>query len=945
MRDHFDGADLSAGTENLLVKFSRSKGRSRGHVSSVWKTWESFKAMYAEENVLRDTTITFVAYHALGDSKEGKETQGEKKAAAGSWVPAVFKDGIRRKQNLKGRTMIAFDLDYVSIEQLEAIQAGDVPIKKWEWFMHTTRSHCPEKPRVRMMLPTSRLMTMEQAEAITRYLACELADDPSEGIDIPDIVSMRDNQIMYLPSTSKNQEYWTDENEGAVIDVDAFLEAHPDWKDMASWPMQSHEKELRRSDATMEDPREKKGIIGAWCRTYSVEDVIGEHLSDIYVPGDDMGSHPRYSYTLGGTFNGAIVYDDGLFLQSHHGSDPIDGQANAFDLLRVHKFGHLDKDAHSNTSPGNLPSFKAMCALAESDPEVKKERLADLVPDNDWDDDEDESEKDTHISDIDELLGPAPKPKPAPKKAEPSVADLLGDSDDEETDIADEFDDDPEDDEPEEKPKKEKKANWTQHLTIDKNDQFEKTLHNCMTIVKGAPVIANAIALNEMDGGPYVRKLLKFSQIGLAQASIEDKETGRRWTDNDTAALMAALAAPRDLGGFGVGFTRQDVEMALLQASQQNSYNPVKDRIEKFVWDGVPRIGTFFHDWLGCADNAYHTELSTVWFVAGITRLYEPGHVFDIVPILGGKQGGGKTGLIRELGLGFTGALSGDFHDTQKMAESTKGKFILEVPELKGMSKGMIEDIKSYFTATKDTVRMAYRKNPEDFMRMCLYMGTTNEGHYLRDEENRRFCPVLTDTHEYNKIDFENLIPIIPQLWAEAREIYLQMRKDQPKGFLPLHFTSKAAKAEARRLQTESRETMAYEPVAEVIENWLNAPLSQQRISSPGNEDFDDDDDGGTIYVRNLITATMIREELASNPIIRDLRGAADKVIGQALNSMPEWQTIGQCRRLGRKARWYSRFPASKGCSHDQFVPLADVPGQGELEVTATTPDVDDLLS
>ena len=191
------------------------------------------------------------------------------------------------------------------------------------------------------------------------------------------------------------------------------------------------------------------------------------------------------------------------------------------------------------------------------------------------------------------------------------------------------------------------------------------------------------------------------------------------------------------------------------------------------------------------------------------------------MPILGGKQGGGKSGLIEALGLGFAGSLSGDFHDTKKMAESTLGKFILEVPELKGMSKGMIEDIKAYFTATRDTVRLAYRANPEDFMRMCIYMGTTNANHYLRDEENRRFCPVLTDTHEWKKIDFKNLIPIIPQLWAEAREIYLAMREAQPKGFLPLHFTSHEAKAEARRLQTESRETMAHEPVMEVVGEWL----------------------------------------------------------------------------------------------------------------------------
>jgi hypothetical protein len=188
---------------------------------------------------------------------------------------------------------------------------------------------------------------------------------------------------------------------------------------------------------------------------------------------------------------------------------------------------------------------------------------------------------------------------------------------------------------------------------IGKGDQIENSLHNCITILKGLPKIASAIALNEMDGGPYILKLLKLPKLRLAQAPILNKAAGRRWTDTDTAALRWVLEAPREMGGFNVDFTQGDVETALLQAAQENSYNPVKDQLEKFIWDGVPRLGTFFHDWLGSADNAYHTELATVWFVAGVTRIYEPGRRYDLVPILGGRQGGGKSGLIQELGFGF----------------------------------------------------------------------------------------------------------------------------------------------------------------------------------------------------------------------------------------------------------------------------------------------------
>jgi hypothetical protein len=126
--------------------------------------------------------------------------------------------------------------------------------------------------------------------------------------------------------------------------------------------------------------------------------------------------------------NGAAVYDGGLFLHSNHGTDPIEGQANAWDLARIHLYGHLDKDAPANTSPMNLPSAKAMKKLADNDPGVKAERLATLVPDSEWDDDEDEEP----IDDFEDLLGPppedAPKKKPKSKHA-----------------VDDEFDDLPED--------------------------------------------------------------------------------------------------------------------------------------------------------------------------------------------------------------------------------------------------------------------------------------------------------------------------------------------------------------------------------------------------------------------------------------------------------------------------------------------------------------------
>lgn len=941
--------------ENLTFEVSIGRNGSLGKVQTKKKTWKTFKRMFSEQTLLRDN-MTFAQYAAMDLDK-----QQERKKAPGNWSPAVFEGGVRRGHNQRYRTGIVFDLDYITVEQLEAIKDAETPIARFRSFMHTTRSHCPELPRVRMIIPVSRKMSLEENNAITRHLACELAKDPEEGIEIPDIISMKSNQVMYLPSVSRDQEYWTLENEGDLLDVDDYLAQHEGWEDYATLPYQ--EKEKHRSqvdkDRKMESPVEKEGVIGAFCRAYPISEAIAEFLPDVYEPGDDSGSLTRYSYLLGGGRNGAIVYDDDLILHSHHGSDPVES-ANAFDMVRLHLFGHLDEKAREGTLIGNMPSFKKMSEWARDLEPVKAEMLADMIADDEWDDDEeededegDEDEDDEGLREVDDLLG-GDEPTDGS-----DLDDLLGGGDDDENEL--DFDDDDEEedsssdiddllgggDEPKKSKKnrgKDKKRDWSQDLMLDKQGVIEKNLHNCKTIVKNSNRIAPCIALNDLDGGPYLLKKLRFPRADLAQAVVDNKVDGRRWTDTDTAALMCALSAPVKLGGFETQFTRQDVELSLLQASEQNRYNPFLDKVLSIEWDGVPRLATFFHDWFRCKQSEYHAELATVWFIAGIARQYEPGHRFDLVPILGGRQGGGKTGAIEALGLGYGGSLSGEFGDTQKMTESTKGKVVLEVPELKGMSKGEVEDIKHYFTATKDTIRLAYRRNEEDFYRRCVYMGTTNQQHYLRDEENRRFCPVLTDTGQHNMVDFDNFLPLIPQFWAEAHALYLEMREEKPKGFLPLRFTSPAAKEEAERLQTESRETMAHEPVAEVIERWLNEPLTEDEVKlieggyvpDPLDSEFDDEDQSDRLFVRNLVTVTMIRESLSTNPIVRDLRGAhADKTIAQALRALEGWGTVGAgpVHRYGRKARWYCREGEDSRLAFIEK-PSAGAPG-----------GIDDLLS
>lgn len=109
----------------------------------------------------------------------------------------------------------------------------------------------------------------------------------------------------------------------------------------------------------------KSGLIGAFCRSYSITAAIDKFLPDIYAPCDTPN---RYTYRAGSTVAGLVVYDNDTFAYSHHGTDPLSGKlVNAFDLVRIHKFGSLDEDCDAKMRSDARPSFKAMMNFVNED--------------------------------------------------------------------------------------------------------------------------------------------------------------------------------------------------------------------------------------------------------------------------------------------------------------------------------------------------------------------------------------------------------------------------------------------------------------------------------------------------------------------------------------------------------------------------------------------------
>lgn len=343
-------------------------GKSRKDIN--WKnitlTWESLV------DKLRTTHRTAEIFTSYISAK--KDRQDEIKDIGG-FVGGLLAGGRRKKDSVIHRSLICLDVDHTKDfsvwENFEILYGNKA-------MLYTTHKHSPDNPRYRMVIPLSEPVTPDKYEAIARKIAGDL------GINNFDDTTYEPSRLMYWPSTSKDGEFIFREISGDFLEPDQILSLYRDWTDTSSWPLSDRVDKLVRSQiAKQGDPLEKSGAIGAFCRVYSIEDAIDTFLGSIY--SEVHNQVGRYTYISGSTAGGLVVYED-KYAYSHHGTDPISGKlCNAFDLVRIHKFGELDEDVGDKVKGRNLPSYQAMIKFATEDKKtagtLAKERVLDASAD------------------------------------------------------------------------------------------------------------------------------------------------------------------------------------------------------------------------------------------------------------------------------------------------------------------------------------------------------------------------------------------------------------------------------------------------------------------------------------------------------------------------------------------------------------------------------------
>lgn len=425
-------------------------GRSRRETN--WKNKE-----IAWSDLVKKLSVTHRTAETHAEYITSKKTRQDEIKDIGGFVGGYLTGGRRKKSTVLHRTLITLDIDFGPTDFWGdfSLLYGNAAV------LYSTHKHASDSPRLRLIIPLDRHVMPDEYIAIARRIAGNL------NIEIFDDTTFQTERLMYWPSTSKDGTYLFEYQDGAWLCADDVLSTYRDWRDTSEWPVTVRTGEkVRTAMKKQGDPLEKPGVVGAFCRTYDIHEVIESYLGDVYEPCDIEN---RYTFKEGSTTAGLIVYDN-KFAFSHHGTDPVSGKlCNAFDLVRLHLYGLKDEDARADTPINKMPSFLAMEELAASDKRVKKQRGEERLQDAKVD-----------FVDVEEINNEESKP---------------------EVDLS-----------------------WMEDLEMDRKGNYYATIDNLVLILENDQYLKGNLMYDQLEQRPVAKRNLPWRKVSFNDRYLTDRD-------------------------------------------------------------------------------------------------------------------------------------------------------------------------------------------------------------------------------------------------------------------------------------------------------------------------------------------------------------------------------------------------------------------------------------
>lgn len=750
------------------------------------------------------STETMAEYLALSKGQQDNLKD------VGGYVAGALNGPRRKAGAVTGRDVLTLDLDSIPaggtddvVRRVEALGCS--------YCIYSTRKHRPDAPRLRVLLPLDRTCTADEYEPCARRMADMI------GMELADPSTFEASRLMYWPSVCADGQYIYYPADKPMLSVDGLLATYVDWRDVASWPACPGAAAPARLAAKQGDPETKHGVVGAFCRVYDVPAAMDKFLPGVYEETDTPG---RYTFTGGSTTGGAVLYDGGKFLYSHHATDPCGGKlVNAFDLVRLHCFGDKDDEAAHGARGNGLPSYGAMCELAVAD-----EAVSALL----------DQEKQAEIAEAFSPVGGAPVD-----------------------------------------------ASWLHGLKRNSKGGFEHTSANVAHVLENDPMLKGRLYYDS-----FAEQMLGVSPLPWGRHQQENGVF--EWRDADDDGLGIYLERV-------LGFRAPAVFKSVLSdCMARQAFNPVTNYLNGLAWDGIPRLDTLFIDYLGADDTPYTRAVTRKSFVAAVARAYDPGVKYDTMPVLSGPTGGGKSTLLDVMGgIWFTDSIKS--FEGKEAAEMLQGAWLVEIAELHAFEKSGVERIKQFISARGDRFRAAYGRRAVTHMRTCVFFGTTNLRHFLKDPTGgRRFWPVYAWDRKPSKSALLDLPQERDQAWAEAVARWKAGER--------LVLDGKAAE-EAKELQEFAREAHPWEDMIRsflekpIPTDWKDWGLVQRRMFWNGGAVGDLE-----LVPRKRVCAMEIWCELLDGQS-KELTSEKSRAINTILENTPGWERLTRLKYFGPHGR------------------------------------------
>jgi virulence-associated protein E len=177
---------------------------------------------------------------------------------------------------------------------------------------------------------------------------------------------------------------------------------------------------------------------------------------------------------------------------------------------------------------------------------------------------------------------------------------------------------------------------WLDHCQRNAQGAPRSNLANAMLAMRESPKLNELFAFDEMLCAPILTKPLDPDEEPFKPRPVRDADV----TAVQECIQLAGLPA----------VTKDVVHQAVDLRASERAFHPVRDYLSALTWDGESRLAGWLNAYLGAEHGQYAAGIGTMFIIAMVARIFDPGCKADYMLVLEGPQGVGKSTACAVIG-------------------------------------------------------------------------------------------------------------------------------------------------------------------------------------------------------------------------------------------------------------------------------------------------------